>query len=293
MLVQKGKIEKNMDRAIQLMGTTIKGSVGVHEVDIIGLPETFATGFPDLYPVDLNQWRKWGEPVPDEPGASVDDCPTLKRISEAAEEYGVYVQAGTVIESHKEGNIFNTATLFDRTGKYLGKYRKVQAWTPEPGGGDAFPVFDTDIGEIGMMICYDGNFPEIARLLALNGAEIIFRPSEWNDPFSTEGLDWWKIQNIARAIENHCCVAAVSCVGEDEVHLYPGRSMVVDAYGRILVSASDNMSERILGCSVDVNEIRRIRQTWKTDNHLQHLKLDIYAKAYLSAAKALDVQASN
>lgn len=169
-------------------------------------------------------------------------------------------------------------------GNYIGKYRKVQAWIPEPGGGDSFPVFKTDIGNIGLTICYDGSFPEPARLLSLNGAEIIFRPSEWNDPFSTEGLDWWKIENQARAIENHCCVAAVSCVGEDEVHLYPGRSMVVDPYGRILVAASDNMSERILGCSVDVNEIRRIRQNWKTDNHLRDLKLEIYANAYMKAA---------
>ncbi|MGQ9461161.1 MAG: carbon-nitrogen hydrolase family protein [Candidatus Bathyarchaeaceae archaeon] len=284
MLVEKGKWEKNMKRAVQMIEKAIKGSVGVHEVDIIGLPETFATGFPDLYPVDMDLWRKWGEPVPDEPGSSVDECPTLEKISEVAEEYGIYIQAGTVVEVDKEGNVYNTATLFDPTGKYLGKYRKVQAWIPEPGGGDSFPVFDTHIGKIGIMICYDGNFPEIARLLALNGAEIIFRPSEWNDPFSTEGLDWWKIQNIARAIENHCYVAAVSCVGEDEVHLYPGRSMIVDPYGRILIAASDGMSERILGASVDVNEVRRIRETWKTDNHLQQIKLDIYAKEYANAA---------
>lgn len=83
MRVEKGRIQKNIDRAVQLTEMAIKGSVGIHEVDIVGLPETFATGFPDLYPVDLDQWRKWGEPVPDQPGASVDDCPTLKRISEA------------------------------------------------------------------------------------------------------------------------------------------------------------------------------------------------------------------
>jgi predicted amidohydrolase len=70
------------------------------------------------------------------------------------------------------------------------------------------------------------------------------------------------VQNVTRAIENHCHVAAVSCAGEDEVHFYPGRNMIVDPYGRVLVAASDNMSERILGCSVDVSEVQRIREKW-------------------------------
>ena len=280
MKVVKGDWDRNMDRAGQMIEKAERGSTGVHRVDIIGLPETFSTGFPDLFPTDLREWKKLGEPIPDEPGASVDDSRTLRKVSGWAQEHGLFIQAGSIVEKDRAGNVYNTATLFDSTGKFLGKYRKVQAWIPEPGGGEGFPVFKTKIGNIGIMICYDGNFPEIARILSLKGAEIIFRPSEWNDPFSMEGLDWWKIQNIARSIENHCYTAAVSCVGEDTIHFYPGHSMIVDPYGRVVVGVSDNMSERILGCSVDVNEVRRIRQTWETDNHLQHLKLSTYAKEY-------------
>ncbi len=293
MNVVKGNWEKNMDRAAQMIEKAIRGSVGVHEVDIVGLPETFSTGFPDLFPTNLAEWKKIAEPIPDEPGASVDDSRTLRRISDLAKEHGVFIQAGTVVEGDKSGRVYNTATLFDRTGKYLGKYRKVQAWIPEPGGGGEFPVFKTEIGNIGIMVCYDGNFPEIPRILALKGAEIIFRPSEWNDPFAMEGLDWWRIQNMARSIDNACYTAAVSNVGEDTVHFYPGHSMIVDPYGRVLVSVPDGMSERIIGCSVDINEVRRIRETWITDNHLKHIKLSTYAREYEKLASKQDAVAAS
>jgi predicted amidohydrolase len=192
--------ERNLERACKMIDTAMMGK----KVDIVALPEVFATGFPSLFPVDWEALHEWAEYIPDDPGASLDKSPILKVVAEKTKEHQVFIQAGSIIEKGSDGKIYNAACMIDDQGRYLGKYRKVQPWEPEPGGGDSFPVFKTEVGNIGCDICYDGNFPEISRMLALNGAELIFRPSEWNDPFSSEGFDWWKIANCARAIENHC-----------------------------------------------------------------------------------------
>ena len=273
--------ERNIQHALDMIDAAVIGK----PVDIVALPEVFATGFPPLYPVDMDLWKQWGERLPDKVGEEPIESPTLMRLSAKAKEHNIFIQAGSILELDTEGNFHNTACLLDNHGRFLGKYSKVQPWTPEPGGREVFPVIDTENRKIGMNICYDGSFPEISRILALKGAEIIFRPSEWNDPLSSEGLDWWKIENQSRAIENHCYVVAVSCVEQDELFTYPGRSMMVDPWGRILLAASDGMGERILVHHVNVNEVRRIRNNVLTDNHLADLKVDLYAKEFANIAK--------
>ncbi len=160
-------------------------------VDIVGLAETFATGFPSFYPPDPELFQKWGERVPDTPGELPAKDTILGALAEKAREHHVWIQAGSVMETDDEGGIHNTAVLLDDDGRFVGKYTKVQPWTPEPPYARAtLPVFETPIGVIGMNICYDGSFPEISRILALKGAEIIFRPSEMNDPLNARGWEW-------------------------------------------------------------------------------------------------------
>jgi len=273
--------EENLNRALELIDIAVRGhGPGGLPIDIVGLPELWDVGVPGVEvlgtPESIRKWREWGEPVP---GSEL-----LQKISDKAAEHGVYIQAGSVAEVDEEGNIYNAATLWDRNGKFLGKYRKVQPWIPEPAvPGNEFPVFDTDIGKIGMMICYDGDFPEVARILALNGAELILRPSEWNDPFSCEGLDWWRIANVSRAVENQCYIAACSSVGVDPLEFYTGHSMIVDPYGRIVAAASESTCERVISANIDINEVRRIRETWKSDNHLKDLRVELYAEVYKKA----------
>lgn len=273
--------EKNIKRALHMIDVAVNGK----PVDIVALPEVFATGFPPLFPVDIDEWKKWSEPLPDKVGVLPKESPTLMALSEKCREHNIFIQAGSILELDEKNGFHNSAVLLDNNGYFQGKYSKVQPWTPEPGGREEFPVIDTEIGNIGMNICYDGSFPEISRILALKGAEIIFRPSEWNDPFSSEGLDWWKIENQARAIENHCYIVAVSCIEEDEIFTYPGRSMIVDPWGRVLLAASDSMSERILVTHINVNEVRRIRTMVETDNHLVDIKVGLYAKEFKKIAK--------
>lgn len=276
--------ERNVQRALDLIDMAVTGK----PIDIIALPEVFTTGFPPLFPVDMDLWCKWAERFPETYGELPKESPTLMALSEKAREHKVFIQAGSILEIDREGNLHNTAALLDDEGRFLGKYSKVQPWTPEPGGREVFPVIDTEIGKIGMNICYDGSFPEISRILGLKGAEIIFRPSEMNDPLSSQGHDWWEIENRARAIENHCYIVATSCVKEDDIFTYPGRSMAVDPYGRILLAASDGMGERVLVTTLNINEVRRIRGSWHTDNHFRDIKLDLYAKKFTEIAKNRD-----
>jgi predicted amidohydrolase len=105
--------------------------------------------------------------------------PTYQLLARKAREYGTYV-LGCIYE--RDGALlFNTAFLLDRAGELAGTYRKVHLYWPEEregiSPGDAFPVFDADFGRVGVMICYDSWFPEAARILGLQGAEVLLFPS--------------------------------------------------------------------------------------------------------------------
>lgn len=119
------------------------------------------------------------------PGASYAEIaetlrgPTYQLLARKAQQFGMYV-AGCIYE--RDGDfLFNTAFLLDRAGELMGTYRKVHLYWPEErdgiSPGDAFPVFETDLGRVGIMICYDSWFPEVARILGLNGAEVILFPN--------------------------------------------------------------------------------------------------------------------
>jgi|GEM_PF-598370 len=273
--------ETNLQRAVELIEVACKGK----HIDVVALPETFTTGFPDMYRGDSEEFLLWAERLPSEPGERPDPGTTLGVLAEIAQEREIFIQAGTILEADDEGRIHNTAALLDDQGRFLGKYSKLQPWVPEPGGTrDLFTVCDTTIGVIGMNVCYDGSFPEISRILSLKGAEIIFRPSEINDPLTAMGWEWWQIENRARAIENHCYVVAVSCVKQDDIFTYPGCSMLTDPYGRVVIGCGDSAAERVLVGEVNVNEVRRIRRTWPSDNHLRDMRIDLYAREYMRLA---------
>ena len=125
------------------------------------------------------------------------------------------------------GLIFNTAVLFDRQGNLVGRYRKVHPYWPEEvwdgiTPGDDFPVFSLDVGKVGIMTCYDSWFPEVSRLLALRGAELILFPSAGYEPSLLP----------ARAIDNRCYVVASSL---------DSPAMIVDTLGHTLAATSDGM----------------------------------------------------
>jgi predicted amidohydrolase len=163
--------------------------------------------------------------------------PTSKFLGELAKTHHMYIVAG-ILERDGE-TVYNTAILLDRAGKLAAKYRKVSLPREEIDGGvtpgNAFPVFDTDFGKIGMMICWDVTFPEAARALAFNGAEVILMPI-WGGHLTLAK---------ARALENQVYLVSST---------YDMKSAVFDLEGEIIAEATDENPVAVV--EVDLNKIK-------------------------------------
>ena len=184
--------------------------IGPKGVDLVCLPEVINT---DGVAGDRS---KLAEPIPG---------PSSKRLAEKARKYGMYVCASL---SEREGDrIYNTGIIIDRSGAIIGKYRKTHLTISElllsgKMPGDTYPIFQTDIGAIGYMICYDNHYPEVARTLAVKGADIIVF-SNMGD--GREGGTLWETYIRTRALDNQVhIVAAVN----------GGRSCIVSPRGELL-----------------------------------------------------------
>jgi predicted amidohydrolase len=161
-------------------------------------------------------------------------------MSQKAKQYGMYIVSG--LYNWTGDTLNNVAALYDRQGKIQGVYKKVQLPDSETEEGavpgNSFPVFTTDFGKIGILICWDVAFPEISRILALNGAEILFCPI-WGD---LRGPDSWKIIPQSRAIDN-----GVYFVNS----IFDGHSVIVNPAGEILQES--NKQGTLLSATIDLN----------------------------------------
>lgn len=190
---------------------------------LIVLPEMFNTG------VDFNNMKKdmeYAEPV---------DGPTLTHFCNLAKELSVHIVCSILVELAK-GQWENSAFMIDDEGKVLGRYAKTHPVGDERillQRGTKYPVFTTKFGKIGLLICYDASFPETARILVLNGAELILIPSAWRG--SHYFKEWWDINMQCRAIDNLVYIAAVNACGctGDGTEMYAGKSQVVNPIGQV------------------------------------------------------------
>lgn len=213
------------------------------------------------------KWYEVAEEVP--------DGPTVQLFRSLARELGV-VLILPVYERVGIGTYYNTAAVIDADGSYLGKYRKQHI--PHVGVGNegcgfwekyyfkpgnlGYPVFDTAFAKVGVYICYDRHFPEGARLLGLNGAEIIFNPSA-----TIAGLSeyLWKLEQPAHAVANGYYVAAINRVGMEapwNMGEFYGQSYLVDPRGQFVAVGSRDQDEVIVA-EMDRNKIHEVRDTWQ------------------------------
>jgi beta-ureidopropionase len=208
------------------------------------------------------RWYELTERVP--------DGPTTKLMAELARQHQI-VLVVPVYEEDLTGVYYNTAAVIDADGRYLGKFRKMHIPHCAPGfwekfyfrpGNLGYPVFETRVGKVGVYICYDRHFPEGARCLGLNGAEIVFNPSA-----TVAGLSeyLWKLEQPAHAVANGYFVGAINRPGFEEpwrIGEFYGQSYFCDPRGQMLaVGKRDN--DDIVIADLDLDVIRDVRNTWQ------------------------------
>ena len=211
------------------------------------------------------QTTRWYEAV-----EKVPDGPTVKLMQDVAKQFGMVIVV-PIYEEEISGIYYNTAAVIDADGKYLGKYRKTHIPHVAPGfwekfyfrpGNLGYPCFDTAFARIGVYICYDRHFPEGARCLGLNGAEIIFNPSA-----TVAGLSeyLWKLEQPAHAVANGYFVGAINRVGTEapwNIGEFYGQSYFCDPRGQMLAVGSRDQDELVIA-DLDMDKIREVRNTWQ------------------------------
>ncbi len=232
---------------------------GKKGVQVLCLQEIF--NGPYFCPGQAVRWYEAAESVPG---------PTTAIMSEYAKKYSM-VMVVPVYEREQAGVYYNTAAVIDADGKYLGKYRKNHIPQVNPGffekfyfrpGNLGYPVFETAYAKVGVYICYDRHFPEGARALGLNGAEIVMNPSA-----TVAGLSQylWTIEQRAHAVANGYYVGAINRVGTEapwKIGKFYGSSYFCDPRGNFLATASEDKSE-LLTADLDLDVIEEVRQIWQ------------------------------
>ena len=221
----------------------------------------------------------------------IPDGPTTERMQKLAAETKM-VLIVPLYEEDQPGLYYNTAAVIDADGSYLGKYRKTHL--PHlPGfwekfyfrpGNLGYPVFDTAVGKVGVYICYDRHFPEGARMLGLNGAEIVFIPSA-----TSRGLSQhlWRIEQTSHAIANGYFVGTINRVGVEadlgdndfygQSYFCTPRGEFVTTLGERddLPGQGDPFEEELIIRDLDLDMIRDVRDTWQ---FLRDRRPDMYDK---------------
>lgn len=232
------------------------------------------------------RWYELAEKVP--------AGPTVKLMQKVAARHRM-VMVVPVYEEDLTGLYFNTAAVIDADGRYLGKYRKHHIPHCHPGFWEKFyftpgdldyPVFPTKYAKVGVYICYDRHFPEGARILGLNGAEIVFNPSA-----TVAGLSeyLWELEQPAHAVANGYFVGAINRVGTEKpwsIGEFYGKSYFCDPRGKIIAQASRNKDE-VLVADLDLDRILEVRRVWQ---FFRDRRPDTYGPltAHTGAAAAAD-----
>ena len=214
----------------------------------------------------------------------------LSPVQQICKELKIHCVLPTYERGSKPGVVYNSAFLIDSRGRNLGAYRKThlfpterktnKGWTTP---GDRYPVFPTEIGPIGIHICYDGDFPEISRILAVKGAKILCRPSAL-----LRNFEIWEATNKMRAYENHVHHIAVNAIGSDAAHTtYFGHSMIVSPIAQTLALARG--VDDLIYAKLNPDPIKRI--SYGSDapmlfDHLEDRNVKSYTRELTTPARS-------
>lgn len=252
--------EKNISNAVELIEKVSKEGA-----DIAVLPEMFCC------PYDNSYFKLFSE----KQGGMA-----YKTMSNVAKEFGIYVVAGTIPEMEND-KVYNTAYVFDKNGELIAKHRKMHLFDIDIEGGQYFKesdtftpgrdvtVFETEFCKMGLAICYDIRFPELSRLMAAEGAEVIIYPAAFN---MTTGPAHWELSFRARALDNQIYTIGVAPARDMEAsyHSY-GNSIVASPWGNVLNRMDENSGYIIQ--EIDLDYVKKVREELPL---LKHVRRDIY-----------------
>lgn len=287
----RGEIAERTRRLGEIVKETVLGYEPFFDVRLLVFPE-FAHAAP-IYDSVAQLRDRLAVPLPNE---------HTEHYTRICKELGCYIQTGTFLEADPDypDAVFNTTVLIGPRG-ILSTYRKANPWIPwelhtSPHDipnypRDPFPVADTELGRLGVAICYDWLFPETIRQIAFNGAEVLLRVSAYMDPWgATPPLDWWTLFNRTRAVEN-CVYVVAANQAASRAHYppfsWPGGSMVVDYDGRILSQADPGPGEKVVVAPIDLAALRAERGRRRGHDLRAHLRSELHTylqKPYLDRA---------
>ena len=220
--------------------------------DIVILPEMFCC------PYDNACFRAYGEAAGGEAQSA---------LSALAKELRIYLIGGTVPEL-SDGKVYNTAYVYDRGGAEIAKHRKAHLFDIDVKGrqrfmesetlspGEQITTFDTEFGRMGLCVCFDLRFEELARCMSLRGAMVIFVPAAFN---MTTGPAHWELLFRQRAVDNQCFTVGVSPArNEAASYVAYGNSIAVDPWGTVLCRAGGEAA--ILYADLDFTRMEAVRQ---------------------------------
>nr|WP_300314435.1 carbon-nitrogen hydrolase family protein [Halomonas sp.] len=243
---ERGNIEANLADIARLCEQAVNANV-----DLVALPELGISGYNIFEQLD-----SLSEPI---------DGPTSARLAALAHQYRLHLLVG-LAERQPDGSLANAAVLFDDQGQRQATYHKRQLWDREHAffsPGNELCVVDTRLGRLGLMICYDNEFPEMARALAQRGADIILSPTANMVP----NAERQQLQIRTRAMDNQCFVACINRAGqEDELH-YCGHSLIAGPDGEVLGLLGAEPGTLI----VDI-DLERITESRKQQDYLRDLR---------------------
>lgn len=246
-----GEAEENLIKMSEMISTI----ASQQRVDLIVFPELITSGY------ELGvRFTELAQRVPG---------PTINLIAQRANEYGIFIAFGMVTKERVESVLYNSAILVGPEGDLIDVYNKIHLRGEERMAfreGFRLPISETEIGNIGLMIGYDLAFPEVARSLALDGAELILCLANWE----ASNIDEWKTYIRARAYENSVYIAGSNRVGEDVTLNFGGESMVVGPRGQIFASLADETDpetgaplEGFTVARIDLDEVRKYREEYQ------------------------------
>lgn len=251
----------NLDKANSMIEKSIE-----EKPDFIILPEMFNCPYSNDKFIEYSEDEK--------------TSPTLSLISSLADKHDVYILAGSIPEKEKN-NIYNTSYLFDRNGTIIAKHRKMHLFDIDVSGkitfkesdvltaGNEFTTASTEFGKIGIGICYDIRFPELARIMVENGALILFYPGAFN---LTTGPAHWKLLFKSRALDNQIyCVGVAPAQNKNASYNSYGHSIITNPWGEVISEADEN--EEILIQEIELDNIKKVREELPL---LKNRRTDLY-----------------